>query len=149
VLYNIHKIFCIDKRIKGFAKVWEICYIVTDYFVPHDMSFIRKKRSKSGKIYAYEITATWDSTKKQSRSTGKYLGVVDDNGAIIPKNSKPRIKKEGPLQNERLIQDFGNGFLVAEFIKKSAIYEPLCELSGFIQSLYFDGLQAVQSWPYV
>jgi len=92
------------------------------------MSFIRKKKNKSGKLYAYEITATWDPIKKQSRSRGKYLGVVDDLGEIIPKGTNPRVAIVKPIENEKLIQDFGNGYLAAESIKKSAIYQPLQEV---------------------
>ncbi len=92
------------------------------------MSFIRKKKNKTGKVYAYEVTATWDSVKKQSRSTTKYIGVVDDSGEIIPKGAKARATKVKPYRNEKLIQDFGNGYLISELIKKSAIYEPLQEV---------------------
>lgn len=101
------------------------------------MSFIRKKKMKNGKIYAYEVTAKWDLAKKQSRSVSKYLGVVDENGRVLPKGvtlgkrgPKPRTNETLRSGTERLIQDFGNGFFARESIKQSAIYEPL---SDFIQ----------------
>jgi len=47
------------------------------------MSYIRKKKNKSGKIYAYEITAAWNPVKKQSRSVSKYIGAVDADGNIM------------------------------------------------------------------
>jgi transposase len=96
------------------------------------MSYIRKKVLNSGKIAAYEIIAKWDPEKKQSRSVSSYLGMVDPAGKIIPKGSraKPRRKKKPSelIQDqpkEKLIQDFGNAYLVSEFIKKSSIYESL------------------------
>ena len=48
------------------------------------MSFIRKKKNKDGKVYAYQITSIWDPEKKQPRSISKYLGSVDADGNIIP-----------------------------------------------------------------
>ena len=98
------------------------------------MSFIRKKKMKNGKIYAYEVESKWDPEKKQSRSISKYLGVVNENDQVLPKGVT--LRKSGPKSNfspqekERLIQDFGNGFFVKESIKQSAIYKPL---ATFIQ----------------
>jgi hypothetical protein len=95
------------------------------------MSFIRKKKMQSGRVYAYEVTAVWDADKKQSRAVSKYVGACDTEGNIIPKGTK-RIKTDKRLthnslsvQLEKLIQDFGDGFLVQESIKKSVIYSPL------------------------
>jgi transposase len=92
------------------------------------MSFIRKKKMKDGKIYAYQVTSKWNSKKKQSRSVSKYIGVVDENNDILPKGVS--LRKRGPkpktlLGTEQLILDFGNGFFVQELIKQSDIYEPL------------------------
>jgi hypothetical protein len=111
------------------------------------MSYIRHKKTKTGKIYAYQIVASWDAQKKQSRSTSKYLGVVDQHGQIIPTGNSPkgRPKKStisAPAPNpaalttpsallpekERLLLDFGDSFLIAESIKKSAIFNPLEEV---------------------
>jgi transposase len=96
------------------------------------MSFIRKKKMKSGKVYAYEVTAIWDGEKKQSRAVSRYIGSVDENGSIVSKGTKQnpvRRKKtesrEVPAAREKLIQDFGDGFLIMESIKKSIIYEHL------------------------
>ena len=87
----------------------------------------------SGKIYAYEVRSVWDAEKKQSRAVSKYLGIVNVDGSITTKSTaderkvQQRIKKLS-IQKERLIQNFGNGFLITESIKKSAIYQPLIEL---------------------
>ena len=93
------------------------------------MSFIRHKKSKNGKTYAYEVTSVWDSEKKYSRSSSKYVGVVKEDGAIIPKGSSPRGRKPKTLElqpiKENLILDFGDGFIVSESIKKSSIYKAL------------------------
>ncbi len=94
------------------------------------MSFIRKKKMKSGKVYAYEITSVWDASKKQSRAISKYVGSLDADGNIIPKGTKTHPVKRNKTSSvsevryvqERLIQDFGDGFLIFQSIKKSAIY---------------------------
>lgn len=87
------------------------------------MTFVRHKKLKSGKIYAYEVSSYWDSKKKQPRATSKYIGTVDKSGNLIPKKDllkKKRLKLEG---QEKLILDFGNAYLCYNFIKKSYIYE--------------------------
>jgi transposase len=94
------------------------------------MAYIRYQKTKSGKLHAYQITASWNSQKKQSRSTSKYLGVVGgDDGRIIPKGSSPigRPKKAAPAmeQEEVALLDFGDSFLITQSIKESAIYTPL------------------------
>lgn len=93
------------------------------------MSFIRKKKTTSGRVYAYEVTAIWDSEKKQSRASSKYVGVCDGAGNVIPKGAKrPKITQNydsNIAAHEKLIQDFGDGYLVLESLKKSAIYGPL------------------------
>ena len=57
------------------------------------MSFIRKKKNKDGKVYAYQITSIWDPEKKQPRSISKYLGSVDADGNIIPSGEKQKIRQ--------------------------------------------------------
>ena len=98
------------------------------------MSFIRRKKTKDGKIYAYKVTSIWNAEKKQSRSVSKYLGVVDENNVVLPKGVSlrkrgPKSKRQEPVvpEIERLILDFGSGFFVQESIKQSAIYELLAD----------------------
>ena len=79
------------------------------------MSYIRHKIINK-KIYAYEIISTWDSTLKQSRSRSKYLGIVDKNTNKISKF----IKK--PIEKERIILDFGDGYFLLKFIENSDLY---------------------------
>lgn len=91
------------------------------------MSFIRKKKNKDGKIYAYKVTSIWDPERKQPRSISQYLGSVDADGNIIPSGENRKIKQwENELkktqEKEKLIQDFGDGFFVLESIKKSEIF---------------------------
>ncbi len=89
------------------------------------MTFIRKKKMPSGKLCAYEVNSFWDASKKQSRCTSKYLGIIGNNGEIIPKGTQKRGRPRSSLEKEPMILDFGNGFLVKESIKRSAVYGPL------------------------
>ena len=90
------------------------------------MSFIRHKTTKSGKIYAYKITSAWDPVKKQSRSKTEYVGMVNEKGDIVPKGTRKNPHRKPSQKNqENLIQDFGNGYLIQEWVKKSSIYSPL------------------------
>lgn len=79
------------------------------------MSYIRYKTTNK-KTYAYEITSCWNAKLKQSRSTSKYLGIVDKDTNKISEYIK-KIRT-----NERLILDFGDGYFLIEFIKKSDLY---------------------------
>lgn len=79
------------------------------------MSYICYKTIKNKK-YAYEITAHWDKEKKRSRNTSKYLGPV----SLQTNKITPFVKKN--RENEKLILDFGDGYFLNEWIKKSEIY---------------------------
>lgn len=69
------------------------------------MSAIVKYTRKDGSVFAYESTAKWDASKKQSRPIRKYLGKVDpESGAIIPssgKRGRPLGSKNKPRANTR------------------------------------------------
>lgn len=76
------------------------------------MSFIRIK--KSGQVkYAYEVTSYWDKETKTSRQKVKYLGKVDDDGNVN--------------KVEQLLLDYGDGYLLQEFVTKSFMY-PLLQM---------------------
>jgi transposase len=79
------------------------------------MSFVRYKTLK-GKKYAYEVTTYWDAQVKQARQNTRYLGVVTDDGKITKPNTK---------NHEKLILDFGDGYLLHEAMKSSPCYEIL------------------------
>ncbi len=79
------------------------------------MAYIRYKTIKN-KVYAYEVSSHWDKVKKQSRSVSKYLGPVD----LETNKITPFMKKI--CGNEKLILDFGDGYFLYEWIKKSEIY---------------------------
>ena len=87
------------------------------------MAFIRYK-TLNGKRYAYEVTSYWDSELGQSRNKSKYLGVVDNSSNEITQF----IKK--PKELEKLILNFGDGYFLNQFIKKSEFY-PALEKSLF------------------
>lgn len=88
------------------------------------MSFIRYK--KFGNIeYAYEITAYWDSKKKKSRQHSKYLGIVVDKEAKIFKK-----KEKKQLEDEKLILDFGDTFILNEFMKKTNMRDFFSKVFG-------------------
>jgi transposase len=79
------------------------------------MSFIRYKK-REGRRYAYEVTAYWDKELKKSRQKVVYLGVADDDGVIQTPST------------EKLQLDFGDTFLLNEFIKQKDIYSILAEV---------------------
>lgn len=70
-------------------------------------------KTVNNKKYAYEVSSYWNSELKQSRRKTKYLGVVDADNNIITKAISTK---------ERFILDFGDGYLLNEFIKKLSIF---------------------------
>ena len=82
------------------------------------MSYIRYK-IRENKKYAYEITSRWDKEKQQSRSVSKYLGPVD------PVTNKVITFLKKNLGTEKLSLDFGDGYFLHEWIKKSEYYNLL------------------------
>ncbi|MEW6215713.1 MAG: hypothetical protein AB1478_11035 [Nitrospirota bacterium] len=74
------------------------------------MSFIRYQNFYN-KVYAYEVTSYWDKVKKQPRQKVRYIGVVDKTKGVIEK--KKTIRRV-----EKLILDFGDTYLLYEFMKK-------------------------------
>lgn len=82
------------------------------------MSFIRYKIINGNK-YAYEVTSYWDSNAQTSRHKSKYLGMVNNNKIIENDLAK---------QKEQLILDFGDGYLLHEYMKQSVLYNIFIEL---------------------
>jgi len=74
------------------------------------MSYIRYKKF-GNKEYAYEITSYWDSVKKKPRQKSKYLGIVVD------KKKEIFERKTFKQREEKLILDFGETYLLYEFMK--------------------------------
>ena len=74
------------------------------------MSFIRYKQF-GNQEYAYEITSYWDPKLKKPRQKTKYRGVV------IDKKKGIFEKKQKQIANEKLILDFGDAYLLYEFMK--------------------------------
>jgi hypothetical protein len=72
------------------------------------MSYKRKKKTASGKIALYDVTAKWDPAKKQSRSTSKYLGLLNENGELVPKGTFKVGRKQkscgGTNQSNRTVE---------------------------------------------
>jgi len=85
------------------------------------MSFIRYKRF-GNKEYAYEVETYWDPEAKRPRQKTKYLGVVVDKEKKV--FERPRQKPQ-----EKLILDFGDGYMVQEFLKQKG-------LSGLIRDIF-------------
>ena len=85
------------------------------------MSYIRYK-IVGGNKYAYEVTAYWDPQLKHSKQKTVYLGVVDSKGRILPRSSD-----QGRPQ---LLLDFGDGYLLNQFIRRSDIYAILEKTFG-------------------
>ena len=74
-------------------------------------------KTVNNKKYAYEVSSYWSPELKQSRRKTKYLGAVDENDNIVTKEERSK---------ERFILDFGDGYLLNEFIKQLSIF-PLIE----------------------
>ena len=90
---------------------------MSDILVPNignenDMSYTIYK-TVNNKKYAYEVSSYWNPELKQSRRKTKYLGAVDENDNIVTKEGSSK---------ERFILDFGDGYLLNEFIKKLSIF---------------------------
>jgi len=78
------------------------------------MTFVRYKRFGKQE-YAYEINAMWDAKKKKPYQKSKYLGVV------IDKRKKLFEKKSPKPKSEKLILDFGDSYVLNDFLEKSGI----------------------------
>lgn len=87
------------------------------------MSFIRYKRF-GNKEYAYEITAYWDPVEKKPRQRTRYLGLVLDKEKGIYRKKEPEEK------SEKLILDFGDVYLLQEFIESEGIDHLLGRVFG-------------------
>jgi len=85
------------------------------------MSYIRYKIFGNRK-YAYEVTSYWDVEKKKPRQKVKYIGAVDDKGKIL--------KKKISCHEEKLILDFGDTYLLYEFIKKTNLANTIDDIFG-------------------
>jgi len=83
------------------------------------MTFVTFKKF-GNKEYAYELTSYWDKKAKQPRHITKYLGVVvDKKKGVYRKTLKERILKE------EFILDFGDTFLLREFLEKEGFLKIL------------------------
>lgn len=80
------------------------------------MSFVRYKKF-GNQEYAYEITAYWDPVSKKPRQKTKYLGVV------IDKEKRLYTKKGVKPKPEKLLLDFGDTYLVHEFLKSTKLFQ--------------------------
>lgn len=78
------------------------------------MSYIRHKMI-AGHRYAYEVSAYWDAQLKKPRQKVKYLGAVNDAGAVV--------KKSEQIREEKLILDFGDTYLLYEHLKQLPFYQ--------------------------
>ena len=85
------------------------------------MAFIRFKKFGK-KEYAYEIQAKWDKKTQKPFQTSKYLGVVVD-------KQKRIFNKVGRQKNqEQLILDFGDSYLLHKFLEKKSIFRLLVQI---------------------
>ena len=98
------------------------------------MGFIRYKKFGK-KEYAYETISYWDPKLKKPRQKSKYLGVV------IDKEKGIFEKKQEHISNEKLILDFGDTYLLYEFMKSTKIVDLLNRVFGdngkYLTSLLF------------
>lgn len=83
------------------------------------MAFVRHKKI-NGRIYAYETTSYWDAVTKKPKHRSKYLGLVKEDGAVV--KCRALI--------EKLILDFGDGYLVNEYLKNLPLHKALKDVFG-------------------
>lgn len=98
------------------------------------MSFIRYKKFGK-KEYAYEVRSVWDTNIKRARQKTKYLGVVIDREKGIYK------KREIKLPKEKLILDFGDTYIIYQFLKNNKLLQIIKnvfkEKANYLLSLIF------------
>lgn len=81
--------------------------------------------------FAYRVTSKWDPQKKQSRRKSEYLGkVIDKKNQVF---EKVRLKQV----EEKLILDFGDGFVLDQFLKSTSFYPLLKTLPTVLQETLY------------
>lgn len=94
------------------------------------MSFVVYKTFGDNE-FAYRVTSKWDPKKKQSRQSTEYLGkVIDKKNQVF---EKVRIKQV----QEKLILDFGDGYVLEQFLKSTTIYPLLEALPAVLQETLY------------
>jgi len=86
------------------------------------VTFIRYKRFGK-KEYAFQVKSYWDPVLKRSRQKTKYLGEVID-------KRKKLFRKKEKRRDEKLILDFGDCYLLHEFLKRGKMARLLEEVFG-------------------
>lgn len=74
--------------------------------------------------YAYEIISYWDTKLKKPRQKTKYLGVVIDKEKGVYK------KKSKFTEKEELILDFGDTYLIHQFLINTNLLQIIEEVVG-------------------
>ena len=83
------------------------------------MSFVVYKTFGNNE-FAYRVTSKWNPKKKQSRQSTEYLGkVIDKKNHVF---EKVRLKQP----TEKLILDFGDGYVLHQFLK-TTVLDPLLQ----------------------
>lgn len=113
------------------------------------MVFTRYKKF-GNKEYAYEVTSYWDSMQKKPRQKSTYLGMV------INKKKKIYEKKQPRIIHEQFILDFGDIYLLDNFLKQSGFIKILksvfAEHTPFLTALisyrlcYGSAMYFAQTW---
>jgi transposase len=100
------------------------------------MAVIFQTDKRSGITYAYEATYRWDSEKKQSRSTRKLIGRVDENSNIVPTDGRCRKDKLAAKEAEPVKR----GPIPASstrhlFCGATYLFDEICEATGLTNDL--------------
>ena len=93
------------------------------------MSFIRYKKI-GNKEYAYEVTSYWDPERKKPRQKTKYLGVVVD-------KEKKIFRKKREERKEKLILDFGDVYLLNQFINRTKLFEKFGDKDMLLTLIFY------------
>jgi transposase len=99
-----------------------------------DMAAVFQTDKRSGITYAYEATYWWDKEKRQSRSTRKLIGRVDDKGNIVPTDGRRRrdnLTAKEPFKREEVSVActrhlfYGATYLLNEISESTGVAEDL------------------------
>lgn len=95
------------------------------------MSFQVRVKSKSGRIYVYEVDSFWNKEKKKPDSHRRCIGPIDEvTGELVP--NRPKAKNGSAVKSEKpsppcSVKEVGNYALIDKAAKETGLLECLKE----------------------